>query len=108
MVEDVRHQEVTRITKAISQAKQDCWMRLEGIELPRKTCGIPPVVEYRMSLTDVQQTNNKGILGGHQARQSLAMAEKEELHKVQQLSTVRDQKVAWGHTSELDQPTACY
>lgn len=41
-------------------------------------------------------------------RQSLAMAEKEEHHKVQQLSTVRDQKVACGHTSELDQPTACY
>lgn len=108
VVEDVRHKEVTRITKAISQAKRDCRKRWEGTEWTGKTYGIPPVVEYRMSLADVQQTNNKGILGGHQARQSLAMAKKEEQHKVQQLSIVRDQKVAWGHVSELDQSTACY
>lgn len=34
VVEDVYHQEVTGIAKAVSQAKQDCWMRWE--ELPGK------------------------------------------------------------------------
>lgn len=37
VVEDVYHQEVTGIAKAVSQAKQDCRMRWE--ELPGKTCG---------------------------------------------------------------------
>jgi len=37
----------------------------------------------------VLQNNNKGILGGHHAKQSMAMAEKEHHHKVQQLSTER-------------------